>query len=43
MLNKGPHIVTAVRMLGDIIHKMEAHQHKKRALYRSLSVARSDL
>jgi pyruvate kinase len=42
MLNRGPHIVTAVRMLADIIRKMEAHQHKKRALYRPLSVARGD-
>jgi pyruvate kinase len=43
MLNKGPHVVTAVRMLADIIHKMEAHQYKKRSLYRPLSVARGDL
>ena len=42
MLNRGPHIVTAVRMLADIIRKMEAHQYKKRALYRPLSVARDD-
>jgi pyruvate kinase len=41
MLNKGPHIATAVRMLADIIGKMEAHQYKKRALYRPLSVARA--
>jgi pyruvate kinase len=40
MLNKGPHIGTVVRMLADIIHKMEAHQYKKRSLYRPLSVAR---
>ena len=40
MLNKGPHIGAAVRMLADIIHKMEAHQYKKRSLYRPLSVAR---
>jgi hypothetical protein len=40
MLNKGPHIGTAVRMLADIIRKMEAHQYKKRSLYRPLSVAR---
>jgi pyruvate kinase len=43
MLNKGPHIATAVRMLADIIRKMEAHQYKKRSLYRSLSVARGEL
>jgi hypothetical protein len=29
-------------MLADIIRKMEAHQYKKRALYRPLSVARGD-
>jgi pyruvate kinase len=40
MLNKGPHIGAAVRMLADIIRKMEAHQFKKRSLYRPLSVAR---
>jgi pyruvate kinase len=39
MLNKGPHIATATTMLADIIHKMEAHQYKKRALYRQLAVA----
>jgi pyruvate kinase len=42
MLNKGPHIGTAVRMLADIIGKMEAHQYKKRSLYRPLAVARGD-
>jgi pyruvate kinase len=42
MLNKGPHIGAAVRMLADIIRKMEAHQYKKRSLYRPLSVARED-
>jgi pyruvate kinase len=41
MLNKGPHIATATRMLADIIWKMEAHQYKKRSLYRKLSVARA--
>jgi pyruvate kinase len=42
MLNKGPHVGAAVRMLADIIRKMEAHQHKKRALYRPLAVARGE-
>ena len=42
MLNKGPHIGAAVRMLADIIHKMEAHQYKKRSLYRPLAVARGE-
>ncbi len=40
MLNKGPHVGAATRMLVDIIHKMEAHQYKKRSLYRSLALAR---
>jgi pyruvate kinase len=39
MLNKGPYIATAVGMLADIIRKMEAHQFKKRSLYRPLSIA----
>jgi pyruvate kinase len=39
MLNKGPHVAAATRMLGDIIRKMESHQYKKRSLYRPLSVA----
>ena len=43
MLNKGPHIGVAVRMLADIIGKMEAHQYKKRSLGRPLSVARGEL
>ncbi len=39
MLNKGPYIATANRLLADIIRKMEAHQYKKRSLFRPLSVA----
>jgi pyruvate kinase len=39
MLNKGPFIADATRMLADIIRRMEAHQYKKRSLYRRLSVA----
>jgi pyruvate kinase len=42
MLNKGPHVGEAARMLVDVIHRMEAHQYKKRSLYRSLALARSD-
>lgn len=38
MLNKGPHVPAATRMLADIIRKMETHQYKKRSLYRPLSV-----
>lgn len=39
MLNKGPYVATANRLLADIIRKMEAHQYKKRALYRPLALA----
>jgi pyruvate kinase len=38
MLNRGPHIAAAVRMLADIIGKMEMHQYKKRAMYRPLGL-----
>jgi pyruvate kinase len=41
MLNKGEHVTTAVKMLADIIRKMEAHQYKKRSLYRRLALARN--
>lgn len=36
MLNKGPHIVDAVRTLDDILQRMEGHQNKKSALLRKL-------
>src|SRR5262249_12388820 len=36
MLNKGPHVVEAVRALGDILRRMQGHQHKKSALLRRL-------
>jgi pyruvate kinase len=39
MLNKGPFLPMATQMLADIICKMEAHQYKKRSLYRQLSMA----
>ena len=39
MLNRGPYLPLATRMLADIICKMEAHQYKKRSLYRKLSMA----
>ena len=39
MLNRGPHIAAAVRMLVDIIRKMELHQYKKRSIYRPLGLA----
>jgi pyruvate kinase len=39
MLNKGPHLVDAVRALDDILHRMEAHQHKKSARLRRLRLS----
>jgi pyruvate kinase len=39
LLNRGPFIAEATRMLADIIEKMETHQYKKRSLYRKLAVA----
>jgi pyruvate kinase len=39
MLNKGPHIVSAVRTLDDILRRMQAHQTKKRAMLRELHLA----
>jgi pyruvate kinase len=31
MLNKGPHIISAIRMLDDILQRMQRHQYKKSA------------
>jgi pyruvate kinase len=39
MLNKGPNILEAVRLLQDIIRRMQRHQTKKRSLFRKLSIA----
>jgi pyruvate kinase len=36
MLNKGPHIDAAIRMLDDILRRMQAHQAKKTSLLRAL-------
>ena len=36
MLNKGPYILDAMRTLNDILHRMQAHQTKKRTLLRAL-------
>lgn len=36
MLNKGPHVVDAVRTLDDILTRMQAHQYKKGARLRAL-------
>jgi pyruvate kinase len=41
MLNKGPHVVTAVRMLDGILRRMQAHQFKKQAMLRELNLAHS--
>jgi pyruvate kinase len=39
MLNKGPHLVEAVRVLEDILRRMQAHENKKRAMLRPLQVS----
>jgi len=36
MLNKGPHILDAMRTLDDILQRMQTHQSKKRPLMRAL-------
>jgi pyruvate kinase len=41
MLNKGPHMLSAVRVLDDILRRMQTHQTKKRAMLRQLRLARS--
>jgi len=39
MLNKGPHIVDAIRSLDGILERMRDHQAKKQSLMRSLSIS----
>ena len=39
MLNKGEHILDAVRFLQDVLHRMQAHHLKKRSMLRRLAVA----
>lgn len=39
MLNKGPHILSAVRALDSILQRMQAHQTKKRSMLRELRLA----
>lgn len=39
MLNKGPHVTAAVRVLDDILQRMAAHQVKKRSMLRPLGLA----
>ena len=36
MLNKGPHILDAMRTLDDILRRMQTHQSRKRPLLRAL-------
>jgi pyruvate kinase len=42
MLNKGPFVDRAVRVLSGILGKMEKHHYKKRSLYRRLRVSTFD-
>ncbi len=37
MLNKGPHIIATIRMLDNILRRMQGHQYKKTAQLRKLS------
>lgn len=39
MLNKGPHMLSAVRVLDDILRRMHAHQSKKQSMLRELHLA----
>ena len=39
MLNKGAHVLAAIRMLDDILRRMQKHQYKKTARMRKLDVA----
>jgi len=38
MLNKGPHILAAIRMLDNILRRMQGHQYKKVPTLRKLSI-----
>ena len=39
MLNKGPHVVYAVRFLNNVLERMQEHQQKKRSMLRKLAVS----
>ncbi|MGH7523330.1 MAG: pyruvate kinase [Gemmatimonadales bacterium] len=39
MLNKGPHILAALRVLDDILRRMQSHQTKKQSMLRELRLA----
>jgi pyruvate kinase len=38
-MNKGPNIVETVRLLDDILTRMQGHQYKRKPTLRQLSVA----
>jgi pyruvate kinase len=42
MLNKGPYIVETVRFLNGVLERMDAHQSKRRAMMRRLSISELD-
>ncbi len=42
MLNKGPYVLAAIRMLDDILRRMQKHQYKKTARMQKLGVADID-
>jgi len=42
MLNKGPHIIATIRMLDNILQRMQGHQYKKTARLGKLSFPESD-
>jgi len=39
MLNKGKHVVQTVQFLGDVLRRMQSHQHKKLSMLRKLSIS----
>lgn len=39
MLNKGPYIAQAVRLLNGVLERMTEHQNKKRTMFRRLSIS----
>jgi len=41
MLNKGPHVVEAVRFLGGLLERMEAHRTEQRPRLRRLAISSS--
>jgi pyruvate kinase len=39
MLNKGPYMIDAVKVLDDVLRRMQRHQAKKSPLLRPLTIA----